>query len=259
MGRLRSVLPPLSALRRRMADAAPPAAEATPPAADDARAALASLRAIERSARVVATDAAILVGTAHHSLQSVCNIEPHCFPQQRSPPHGLARRSLRLGAADAQHGRAHERVPRHGAARSRGCECQRGPGARLHRALPASGPRDGQGRCTREPGACPLSSHGSGCSWPHPWAAQLTLCGRVERHMPHRPGSHLPLADLPVSAGSRNRCARSRRAWARSRLRSASDIHPVAAGELSTSPLSASCSPIRWAQDRALTKRAPLP
>lgn len=40
-------------------------------AADDAQAALASLRAIERSARVVATDAAILVGTAHHALQSL--------------------------------------------------------------------------------------------------------------------------------------------------------------------------------------------
>lgn len=38
---------------------------------DDAQAALASLHAIERSARVVATDAAMLVGTAHHALQSV--------------------------------------------------------------------------------------------------------------------------------------------------------------------------------------------
>ena len=50
---------------------------ANSPATEDAQAALASLRAIERSARVVATDAAILVGTAHHALQSVRGTAPH--------------------------------------------------------------------------------------------------------------------------------------------------------------------------------------
>ena len=85
----------------RMAEEARPAAAAAPPAhgsaapavansaaADDAQAALASLRAIERSARVVATDAAILVGTAHHALQSV-RVTAHHYassPQSRPTP-----------------------------------------------------------------------------------------------------------------------------------------------------------------------------
>ena len=85
-------------LAARMAEEANPAAAAAPPAhgsaapavansaaADDAQAALASLRAIERSARVVATDAAILVGTAHHALQSVRGTAPHYAPSPLRP------------------------------------------------------------------------------------------------------------------------------------------------------------------------------
>ena len=98
---------------RPAAAMAPPAhgcsaapAVANSAAADDAQAALASLRAIERSARVVATDAAILVGTAHHALQSVRVTAPH----YASSPLQHIRRPCRLVTAHAQHGGAHEHV-----------------------------------------------------------------------------------------------------------------------------------------------------
>ena len=126
-------------------------------ATDDAQAALASLLAIERSARVVATDAAILVGTAHHALQSVRGTDPHhLLPTAATPDARSASAQLTLNTAE--HMSAYRDTAQHAAeavsvsvaqGRSFIARCEE-----LDREMVKVDALAGQ--------VCPLSSHGVG-------------------------------------------------------------------------------------------------